>query len=187
MTGRGAFLGREEEVARLLTALEADRPVVVTVEAGVGKTRLVREALARSGRVQHEGGGFATLDWTPYLALERAVGPVTGDGARVARTVERRVGPDVLFMDDVQWVDGETRAVLELLGARVELVMGVRIGDPGTHRALALAERLRAERVDLDGLGEGDAMGLVRALRPDLVAFTVAGIVARAGGNPLYL
>ena len=49
MAGPGAFVGREGELSRLVGALGGDAPMVlVTGDAGVGKTRLVAEGMARA-------------------------------------------------------------------------------------------------------------------------------------------
>ena len=89
-----------------------------------------------------EGGGFATLAWMPYLALSRAVGrPIAGDASHAAAAVEREVGPGILFVDDLQWVDPASRDALERLAGRVMVVAAVREGDPDAAEAMALMDR----------------------------------------------
>ena len=180
------LIGRDAELAALAAAIEADRATTVVGEAGIGKTALVRAAVARSDRTLREGGAFATLRETPYLALGRAVGAsLAGDPASVAGRVETLVGPDVLFIDDVQWADGQTLAVLELLVGRILVLTAIRSLDPGAEAA---AERLVAAGTTtqhLAPLPAAFARTLVRARRPDLADRVVDDIVRRAAGNPL--
>ncbi len=182
------LIGRDAEIAELARALADDRPVVVLGEAGIGKTSLVRAAASIANRPIREGGGFGTLSWLPYLALRRAIdAPVTGSAGDAARAVEQAIGPDLLFIDDLQWVDRESRAALELVGGRVGLVMAVRAGDPGTDAALALARSLAAIVITLDGLDPTAALAVARRARHDLAAPELRRIAERAGGNPLLI
>ena len=157
-------------------------------EAGIGKTTLIRTAVRKSGRKLFEGGGFGTLSWMPYLALRRAVERgLGGDPAAVAALVEQQVGPDVLFVDDLHWVDEETLAALELCAGRIGLVVAIRETDPGTSAALSLVGRAGMELVRLQPLNDADATEIINRLRPDLSHSRAAALVARAGGNPLLL
>src|SRR5471030_1539348 len=88
-----ALLGRDVELARLEALLSDGRSVAVVGEAGIGKTSLIRAAAQRAGVDVHEGGALATLAWTPFLALRRAVGDgFHGDLTAIAVEVERRIG-----------------------------------------------------------------------------------------------
>lgn len=182
------ILGRDTEIGRLAAALEADRAVAVVGEAGIGKTSLVRAAAAHAGVELFEGGGFATLPDSPYLAVRRAVGlPLAGDEAAVASLVEQRLGPDTLFIDDLQWVDQSTRGVIRLLHGRSALVVAIRSGDPGAPAALELAAELGFERFELTGLSHEAAIAILERLRPQLSEPDARRIVGLAGGNPLVL
>jgi hypothetical protein len=182
------LIGREEERDRLVAAIEADRSVAIIGEAGIGKTSLVRAAVAGTDRRVLEGGGFATLRHSPLLALRRALDvPLVGDEGAIAATIERRVGPEVLFVDDLQWTDRATARVLRLLGGRVTLVVAVRSGDAGTDDAVAVAEALRLDIIRLTGLEAAAARTIVRRARPDLGPIEAERVVTRAGGNPLML
>src|SRR5262245_43625678 len=127
--GKVALVGRDVERHAVVRAIEADRPILVLGEAGIGKTALVRAAVAEAGRPLHEGGAFATLAWMPNLALTRAAGRrLDGDPAWVAGVVEAAVGPDVLFVDDLQWADTATTDALGRLASRVAVVGAIRPG-----------------------------------------------------------
>lgn len=168
--------------------MSADPAVAVVGEPGIGKTSLVRVAAASAGTRLFEGGGFATLAETPYLALRRAIGvAVAGDAATVAALVERHVGPDVLFIDDLQWVDRATTAAVRLLRGRIGIIVAIRSGDPGTEAATTLADEVDLVRLPLFGLAPDAARSVVLRHRPGLGTAEVERIVARAGGNPLVL
>ncbi|HEX5589681.1 MAG TPA: LuxR C-terminal-related transcriptional regulator [Candidatus Limnocylindrales bacterium] len=182
------LIGRATELDEVVRALRHDRPVVVAGEAGIGKTTLVRAAAAVAGRQLHEGGGFATLQALPYLAVRRAISqPVAGDPALVAGRVERAVGPDVLFIDDFQWADPATRDVVDLLIGRVAVVVAIREGDPGTDAALRAISARGATAVRLRGLASADALLLASRVHPDAGPARLRQLVERAGGNPLLI
>ena len=183
-----AVVGRDDELARLSASMAADPAVAIVGEAGIGKTSLVRAAAASAGIRLFEGGGFATLAETPFLALRRALGvPVSGDAAAVASLVERHIGPDVLFLDDLQWVDPATIAAIRLLQARIGIVAAIRLGDPSTEAALEFADEMGLARLTLFGLAPDLARTIVLRHRPGLGPVEIDRIVARAGGNPLVL
>jgi DNA-binding CsgD family transcriptional regulator/tetratricopeptide (TPR) repeat protein len=188
LPSRAGLVGRDDELVTLVEAIERDQTVVVVGEAGIGKTALIRAAVARSGRRAHEGGGFATLRSVPYLALQRALdSEITGDSASAAAVVERHVGPDILFLDDLQWIDDNTLAVLDLIDGRILVLAAIRSGDPGAAAALACAERLAATLIGLEGLADEAATQIVRRAEPGLSLSRAAEIVRQAGGNPLLL
>lgn len=183
-----ALVGRGPELAQVVRALSAERPLLAVVgEPGIGKTTLVRAAMAASGRRSFEGGAFATLSWMPYLPLARAVGlDLAGDAAYAATVVEERVGRDgVLFLDDLHWADEQTLATLALLRGRVGLVVALRSGSEEADRALEVAAP--DELVRLEGLTDDDARELVEARTPGLAEAETRRVVRSAGGNPLLL
>ncbi len=183
------LIGRSEQLGLLAGHIEQGQGVVVTGEAGIGKTSLAREAVAAAGLVALEGGGVATLSFSPYLPLRRALpGAVRPGPAEVmADDVAGAVGEAVLVLDDMQWADSHTRDLIPLLAQRLRLLVAVRLGEPHSEAVLDEAARAGLARTDLCGLEEADAGALVRRLRPDLDAATRRGVVARAGGNPFFL
>lgn len=158
-------------------------------EAGVGKTALVRAAAERAGKRVYEAGALATLSWLPYLPLRRAFGREfeDGDAAYVASEVEREVGDALLFLDDLHWVDTQTRALLPLLAERIRLVGAIRRGDPATAAALEATAGAGLELVPLEPLAAAEATELARLLHPELSHAATERLVSRSGGNPFLL
>lgn len=184
------LIGRQRELDVLATLLEQERPAVLYGESGIGKTALLRSAVAASGRMLFEGGGLSTLSWMPYLPLARALGRPSlpdGDAAYVADEVERVVGDGVLVVDDLQWCDTATHSALPQLSGRVALLTAIRRGDEGVEAALKVAAEAGAEVVDVEPLDPGAAASLVRRTRPDLPEHLVQQVVGRSGCNPLLL
>jgi len=182
------LFGREVELRALTDALALDRSTLVVGEAGIGKTALVRAAVAASGRDLREGGALLTLRWNPYLALRRAVGEaLEGDPVVVAAAVERRIGPDVLFVDDFQWSDDGTREAIELLAGRILVVAAIRRDDPLASDAIAACHRSGLDVIELAPLTEDAAAAVIRDRQPGLADAAVNRLVRQAGGNPLVL
>ena len=88
MTGPVAFVGREPELSRLLGALAGDaRLVLVTGDAGVGKTRFTGEGMARAaigGMVMVRGECLPLAGTLPLLPVASALGELARlDGGAV--------------------------------------------------------------------------------------------------------
>lgn len=163
-----ALLGRDDELARLTVLADRARAgagsvVVVTGEAGVGKSALADAAVAAvgadtavaTGRSPETRDAPALWPWLQVLRRLGVTGPVGDDGApddtlapaaRRAWVVERIVAaaadrPVVIIIDDVQWADGPTHHVLRMLadevaGNRILLIVTRRIPADGEDPAL---------------------------------------------------
>ena len=182
-------VGRRDELRSVAAALAAAQPVVVTGEAGVGKTTVIRRAAADTRRRTFFGGAWSTLTWMEHLPLERALGrAVRGfDAAAVAADVEDAVGRGVLVLDDLQWADAQTLAAVSVLAGRISIVAGLRSTDPA---APAIADALRSAgfaSVDLGALGRDDAAELARRCRPDLTTGALDRLIHDTGGNPFLI
>jgi AAA ATPase domain len=128
-------------------------------------------------------------------ALEGAFGLRTtleSDAYRVALAAYDLVceaaggGPLVLILDDAQWLDRSSLAVLTFIARRLEsesavLVAAVRNGD-----ATALDDA-GLPTLQLECLGDAAAAELLDREAPDLSPHTRAYVLAEAAGNPLGL
>ena len=88
MAGRAGFVGREDELSRLLGALGGDaRLVLVVGDAGAGKTRFVGEGIARAeamGMTMLRGDCLPLSATLPLLPVADALGELAGrDGGRL--------------------------------------------------------------------------------------------------------
>lgn len=182
------LVGRENEIALLVELIGRQRPVAVLGEAGVGKTTLVRTAAERAGARLIEAGGLATLSWMPYFPLRRAFGrDFEGDAAYVAALVEDELGENLLFVDDLQWADGQTAALLPLLAGRASVVAAIRRGDAQSAAAVEVAGEAGLELLPLGPLPPEAAGELARSLHPGLSESATRRLVERSGGNPFLL
>ena len=200
-------IGREAELA-----IAADRSllrVIVSGEPGVGKTRLIEEALPAARWIACREGlanvPFAPVidylndfrDSLPAAASDRqelarllpdlAAGeaappldPVLGK-TRLLEAVARALeaGADALVFDDVQWVDGATAELIAFIAQRAAV-------------PLRLAHRSTETSPALDGvLGAVSAVGEVRRLAlaplPAQALQTLLGVLSQAdAGPPLF-
>ena len=181
-----ALLERDELVTRLRSAAAsaaagAGSLVVVSGEAGAGKTVLVREALAASG---------AAWGYCEPLSTPRPLGPFRDIAAQVlqddtqdmdvagmrerllARLRSDRGDVPPLVVEDAHWIDAASADVLRFLGRRVA-------GTRGLVVVTARAEMLPTHplRRVLGDLAAEPAVGRldVPALSADAVARLVEG------------
>jgi len=132
-----------------------------------------------------DGAGGQDPDENTLLAAQSAL-----TAAVAALTSGTNPGPLVLALDDVQWLDAASKQVgLALLGTRppggtlVVLARRKSGSIPGRWRS-----RLRLERIDLEALGDTDAVQLAGALigaTPDDATGTA--IAHAAAGNPFIV
>lgn len=249
---RDPYVGRARALRELEAKLvEADagtgRIVLIAGDAGMGKTRMVREVAARLPDLLavygwcEEGIGAPPLwpwsqilrrmvsdgrlldpavipsPWRETLARADAPDPSRRSGAREddwllepaarlrvfaavadALLAASRARTLLLVLEDLQWADGASLALLEFLASRIcegriALIGTYRPGDvhPGRTFALALgriAAQPHARSIALTGLEAGDVYTLARTVAgrapaPELVA----GLLARSGGNPFFV
>ncbi len=176
------FVGREDELAVVQAAAAEVQQrgragvVLVTGEAGAGKSAFAEEAVRRLGwpsvwarGPEHEG---APMLW-PVL-------PEAGGG------------PLLVVADDVHHADGDGLEALSVVIERATalIVATYRPGEVGPAAAGMLARWAKAEpvRIRLGGLGEGDVGALVTAVAgPAVDTDAVRDIHRRSGGNPFFV
>lgn len=157
------FVGRVNELGELGSALASaragtGRAVLVTGDAGVGKTKLAQRAMALAGDFLVLAGSCLPLSsmTVPLLPLRGAVaGLPVGErptlrraaGVEAAEEFDRWLdhrctqGPVALVVDDLQWADPATLDVLMWVIAgltthRIALLVTVRRGEVGPGHPL---------------------------------------------------
>jgi DNA-binding CsgD family transcriptional regulator/type II secretory pathway predicted ATPase ExeA len=208
------MVGRSEALAALKAALErAPAVVLVAGDAGIGKTRLVREFTAAAEATVLWGDCVpmqaGELPYAPFTAALRGIAepaPPTlrepGDARAqrfeaVVSALGRltRDGPVVLVIEDLHWADDATQDLLRFLVRNLEgmpllVVTTVRTDEPHVPAPLQrlIAELTRsAERLDLAPLDrEQTARQLAGILGVAPEESTVARIHASAEGNPYF-
>ncbi|HUR14517.1 MAG TPA: AAA family ATPase [Mycobacteriales bacterium] len=201
-------VGRDSELAVLRAAAGATGRGVVTVtgEAGSGKTRLLAEVAAmppaaRSWTLRgHEPESIAPFASAGEL-LHDLLGQWRAQSADMMHILEAALaaldehrGPRRLLVDDAQWLDGATSALVHYLlrGTRGDLLV-VAAGRPhpgtgGLHDALTGLLDVGAVRsLRLEPLDEEAAGALVRSIDPAADAVVVAEYRRAAGGSPFWL
>src|SRR6266511_1644696 len=202
------LVGRVAEAAQLWAAFEravAGSPatVVVAGEAGVGKTRLVSELLARArahGALTLVGGcldvGEGVVAYAPMVEALRPLGELLGPEELERVLAGARPELARLVVEDLHWADRSTRNLLGFLVRNlrggVALVLTYRSDE--LHRRhplrgfLAELERSgRVERLELGRLGRRELGELLAGIlgEPPAPAL-VDEILARSEGNPFF-
>ncbi len=176
-------MGRDRELALLGEALRgalrgSGSVVVISGEAGIGKTRLAREAVTRAAAL-----GFRTTA-QELTALNRRIA--------VETLRPTSPGPHIALLDDLHWAGGRTLRQVYALANEVEgrqriLLLTARRGRG--HRLLPeLVEHLKPSAVmlSLSRLDADESRRLVRTIAPRPLA-SEDELLGRADGLPLYL
>ncbi|MEV3936196.1 LuxR C-terminal-related transcriptional regulator [Glycomyces sp. NPDC049804] len=183
--GRG---DRDAALHAMAAALAGPGLVVVTGPPGIGRTRLLDRLAQASKRPVHAGGGLAMLSGAPALALERATRArmPADDLPLLAEAVYSRTRGGLLVIDDLQWCDAATLAVLPVLAERLPVAAALRTPNRLSEAAL---ERLLAAAtvIPVPDLTDAEAARLVAEAAPALPPARAAALTVRAGGNPLAL
>jgi DNA-binding SARP family transcriptional activator len=231
------LVGRSAELARLVQAVEdgssreVHTAILLTGEAGIGKTRLLRElaqAVRSDGGWVLSGPVFESEEVRPYgpwadmlrhlpqTAFDREVRhglagllDVRGSDVRTAGPAERTQlfdlaarllhrltearAPGLVILDDVQWLDPSSTALLHYLtrtlgSTPVTFALAARDGEvpPGSTVARLLRSLNRTgqlHRTDLGRLTASEVRTLVHAVDPEADAHS---IFATSEGNPFF-
>lgn len=203
------LLERDAALASVAEALEdaaagSGRVVVVTGEAGIGKTALLA-AIARthgSGRLFLDGACDPLLTpraLGPFHDIARQTGGRLAEALRAPGEREQLVAaaldelsaspPRVLLVEDAHWADEGTLDLLALLGRRIgsttaTMVITLRPDEAGDRLRSAIGELPAAvvRRIDLPPLGEDAVAELAR--RAGRGAGRLHGAT---GGNPFFV
>jgi DNA-binding NarL/FixJ family response regulator len=195
------LVGRDDELARVDASVARERGVLLAGPAGAGKTRLLKEALRRA-----DERGDATVTIVASRASESipmgclsgllASSPDGTDGAaglvRARRALEqvakgRRL---VLAIDDAQWLDDASAALVHQLIAGREAVVVASARDdedlPSVVTAMWKDELL--ERVDVRPLGQDEIVELLeRVLGGHFDRASAVRLADRCRGNAQLL
>src|ERR671937_2872720 len=221
--GRAEELAALDAVGRAAAAGEVGASVVVG-EPGTGKSRLLAEAAARSAlERQFRVVGYEAEQQVPLAAatdLLRALVERSDAGRRLgellfdaapdeASTLEpvrifeathralRAVGPALVLVDDLQWLDDLSLALCHYLvraaedsGDQLGLISAGRPSRTETLLSESLGQVLpppRLTRRELRPLPKEEALELLRALAPTLGDEESGAILTVAGGYPFWL
>ena len=207
------LIGRDAELAALEQVVaDAARglpaAVIVSGDAGVGKTRLLAELRrnAETRGTQVLIGRCLDLGEVgiPYLAFTELFGPLPHttrselfDAALAALTAIGADRPALLIVEDVHWADTSTRELMTFLlsrlaETRVCLMISYRSDD--LHRKHPLRQSLSewtrlscVRRVDLTPLDAESSYRLLDSLPAATDVESRNVIVERSGGNPFFI
>ncbi|WKG03760.1 LuxR C-terminal-related transcriptional regulator [Mycolicibacterium sp. HK-90] len=194
--------GREEELAVIRRALGgpgAHHGVVIVGRAGVGKTRLAREALSHAAASGHRTNWFVGTESARAIPLGAFTGSLSQsmcdplpDVRRVIDSfvAQQRRGKVVIGVDDAHLLDALSAHVVHQLAQTqgVRLVVTARAGGPEPDAVTALWKDSLLDRIDLEPLSAAAATELIESV----VGGPVDSRSARrfyklTGGNALYL
>ncbi len=200
--------GRDGELARILGCLSAADPsgVLLAGDAGVGKSRLAREALRRAedlGYATEQVTGTRSASGLPFGAFAHVLPPLD-DGAGfnrqdrgqllrscIAGLVSRAGGrPLALLVDDAHLLDDASATLVHALAesGTAFIITTVRSGEACPDPVTALWKDGFVERIDLGRLTAESVEQLLEAVLDGPVdAATVLELAVRTQGNALFL
>ncbi|WP_037303135.1 AfsR/SARP family transcriptional regulator [Amycolatopsis orientalis] len=209
------LIGRDAELAGLEEAAARSRLVLVSGDAGVGKTALAEAFSARLaargwttawGSDPDDEGAPPAYAWTRILAtladagygVAPEAGPVTEDPLAARWRWHRAVAsylagaaPLLLVLEDLHWAGEETLALLTaVLTEPVLIVATYRGTDPSARLTEFLGRAARHEpaRIYLGGLPEAEVAALVRVTTgQDVDPETAAVLHRRTAGNAFFV
>lgn len=182
------LLGRESELAWIRKRIDAGRPlVVVSGEAGIGKSSLLKMAVAAMPgspdvieTLGRPGDVLEPLGLWQAAASTDGTAPIDTQFASVKAQLAARMahGRCLVVVDDLQWADVYSRKMIDEL---VRDVSGVTILAAGRPGAADLVDTLHQDDLlSVSGMAGPDIDALAR-MHSGLHAPTISAL---AGGNP---
>ncbi len=194
--------GRAEELNVIAEAFCPDRPyvgVVITGSAGVGKTRLAREAMAlaaeRGWTVRWVAGTLAAQS-IPLGACVQWADRLDGDPLQLVSNVIAKVtaspngAPVLVVVDDARLLDDLSAFVLHQLVLRraATVIATIRAGAPAPDAVTALWKDGHLQRLDLQPLSRRESDILLQSALDGPVSIACAERMWRlTRGNVLFL
>jgi DNA-binding NarL/FixJ family response regulator len=194
--------GRAEELRVIADAFCPDMPyagVVITGSAGVGKTRLAREAMAlaeeRGWAVRWVAGTLAAQS-IPLGACVQWADRIDGDPLQLVSNVIAKVtaspngAPVLVVVDDARLLDDLSAFVLHQLVLRraATVIATIRTGAPAPDAVTALWKDGHLQRLDLQPLSRGESDILLESALGGPVSTACAERMWRlTRGNVLFL
>jgi DNA-binding CsgD family transcriptional regulator len=184
------------------------RTVLITGDAGLGKSSLVDELVSRADTFStlsaesFPSGVAAPYDTLLQLGVDMSLAASAGASSsalaaqRLRSVVDEHLasGPVLIIVDDLQWADPESVEALLALMRRTEaepllLCVATRPLPADRHAMFQrwAARPRRVDRIALTGLDLAAAGELLRTVRPEMPEAVVATLWEHTGGNPLYL
>lgn len=194
--------GREKELATIRRALGGPgghHGVLIVGNAGVGKTRLAREALDHAAASGHRTNWFVGTESARAIPLGAFTGSITQSMCdplpNVRRVIDtfvaqQRRGKVIIGVDDAHLLDGLSAHVVHQLAQTqgVRLVVTARPGGAEPDAVTALWKDSLLDRIDLEPLSEEAATTLIEAIVPGAVDSRSAHRFWKlTNGNALYL
>jgi DNA-binding CsgD family transcriptional regulator len=197
------LVGRAEELAVIADATQAGadraRGIVLSGAAGVGKTRLAREAVATCGRRharRHWIVGTATTRNVPLSAFADIASDFGPDPLRRVREVidaligNARDGEVVVGVDDAHLLDDLSAfTVHQLVTQRLAtVILTIRSGETPPDAITAIWKDQRLERLELQPLSLAETTQLLEHVLDGAVhSFSAQRLWQYTRGNALYL
>jgi AAA ATPase domain len=196
------LVGRREELQLVVETLRDRRSaaLVIAGEAGVGKSRLLAEAvtcLAAEGRLIKMAVATHAATAIPFGAvahlLPSSMPGGSGNLLRVAGDAlvnEAGESTMILAIDDAHLLDSTSAALLHHLALerRADLLLTVRSREPAPDLIIAMWKDSLAERVELQPLSRGEVEEVIAAVLGSPVdGRTTHRLWQMTRGNVLYL
>jgi DNA-binding NarL/FixJ family response regulator len=204
MIGRAAVLDRLLAVAGQGDARCSDLPAVALVagEAGIGKTRLVREMLdhlPRDVRVfaaaAEPGSLGSAFDLAAQLAPAGSADPVADATAAIGAAVA--AGGAVLVVEDLHWIDVAGATFVDEVARQPWPTLAIvgtyrsgdlRRGSPGGDLLVRLERRNEVENIRVDRLHRNEVGAMMSAIVGSAVSSAaVDAVTRRSGGVPFVV